>query len=173
MFWCYIYNYITTLSVVRMRDHAPVLQHHHSESFFQPTLPIKVYSFLPFISIQHTPCPSSYLYSPLLPPFIPRPSLTSLHSKVSPALAIFGHWSIQPHGSESPAAKWQNEPFAARIWWGGDGKTWRSWKLFGKVWLWSEKQLCHFPHILHMYIVAFLTDVFCINLPTSCYKLCV
>ncbi len=38
---------------------------------------------------------------------------------------------------------------------------------------WSEKQLCHFPHILHMYIVAFLTDVFCINLPTSCYKLCV
>ncbi len=118
-----------------MHDHTPVLQHHHhSESFFQPTLPIKVYSFLPFISIQHTPWQSSYLYSPLFPPFIPRPSLTSLHSKVSPALAIFGHWSIQPHGTESPAAKWQNESFAARIWWGDDGKTWRSWKLLEKVW---------------------------------------
>lgn len=116
-----------------MHDHDPVLQHHHNESFCQPTPPIKVYSSLPFISIKHTPWQSSYLYSPCLPPFIPRPSLTSLHSKVSPALAIFGHWSNQPHGTESPAAKWQNEPFAARIWWGGDGKTW-SWKLFRKIW---------------------------------------
>lgn len=78
------------------------------------------------------------------PSFHPPPSLTSLHSKVSPALAIFGHWSIQSHGTESPAAKWQNEPFAERIWWGGDGKTLRSWKFFGKYDLWSEKELCHF-----------------------------
>lgn len=42
---------------------------------------------------------------------------------------------------------------------------------FEKYDLWSEKQLCHFPHVPLMYIVAFLTDVFCINLPTSCYKI--
>lgn len=115
---------------------------------FSHLCPLHFYSCVPFICILRNLWHSQCLYSSLLPPFFLRSSLTSIHSKVSPALAIFGHWSIQSHGAESPAAKWQNEPFAVRIWWGGDRKHEEVENYLEKVDLCSEKQWCRFLLIL-------------------------